>query len=75
MRLSRSWRGSSLRRSRVSLSTVWRLESGAYPRVEHLIALADVLEVDLDTLVDHNVRGVTAVSPLDQQGGHGPRNV
>ena len=49
----------------VSLSTVWRFESGAYPRVEHLIALADALEVDLDTFVDHPVRGVTTARPRD----------
>ena len=35
----------------VSLATVTRLENGRYPRVEHLIALADVLDVSIDQLV------------------------
>jgi transcriptional regulator with XRE-family HTH domain len=35
----------------VSLSTVWRLEHGRYPRVEHLVALADALDVSVDQLL------------------------
>lgn len=35
----------------VSLATVWRVENGHYPRVEHLIALADALGVSVDQLL------------------------
>ena len=36
------------------------LENGRYPRVEHLIAIADVLEVSVDQLLGRQVNGVEA---------------
>jgi len=35
----------------VSLATVWRLEHGRYPRVEHLVAIADAFDTSLDDLL------------------------
>ena len=35
----------------VSLSTIWRAEHGQYPRVEHLIALAEALGVSTDEVL------------------------
>jgi HTH-type transcriptional regulator, competence development regulator len=35
----------------VSLSTIWRIEHGQHPRVEHLIALADALGVSTDAVL------------------------
>lgn len=41
----------------VSLATVWRLENGRYPRVEHLVAVADALEVSVDQLLGRSFSG------------------
>lgn len=35
----------------VSLSTIWRAERGTYPRVEHLIAIAEALGTSTDAVL------------------------
>lgn len=48
----------------VSLSTVWRTERGQYPRVEHLIAIAEALGVSTDAVL-----GRSAARTADQAAG------
>ncbi len=39
----------------ISLSTIWRVEHGQYPRVEHLIAIAEALGVPTDAVLGRTV--------------------
>jgi transcriptional regulator with XRE-family HTH domain len=57
LRRERGWSPEKLAaEANVSLPTVRRVERGLYPRVEHLIALADSLDVTLDYLVGRGLR-------------------
>ena len=52
LRQKRGWSREKLAaEAGVSLATVRRLERGNYPQVEHLIAIADCLDVSLDDLI------------------------
>jgi transcriptional regulator with XRE-family HTH domain len=52
LRRQRGWSAEKLAaEADVSLPTIRRVEQGHYPRVEHLIALADCLGVTVDYLV------------------------
>ncbi len=57
LRRERGWSREKLAaEANVSLPTVRRVECGRYPRVDHLIALADCLRVTLDYLVGRDTR-------------------
>lgn len=52
LRAARGWTRERLAaEAGVSLATIWRMEHGQYPRVQHLIAIADALGVSTDTLL------------------------
>lgn len=52
LRRQRGWSAEKLAaEADVSLPTIRRVERGLYPRVEHLIALADCLGVTVDYLL------------------------
>lgn len=52
LRAARGWTRERLAaEAGVSLATIWRMEHGQFPRVEHLIAVADVLGVSTDALL------------------------
>ena len=51
-RESRGWSREKLAaEAGVSLATVQRLETGTYPRVEHLVQVADALGVSVDEIL------------------------
>lgn len=52
LRAARGWtRERVAAEAGVSLATIWRMEHGHYPRVQHLIAIADALGVSTDALL------------------------
>ena len=72
LRAARSWTRERLAaEAGVSLATIWRMEHGQYPRVEHLIAIADALGVSTDELLG---RG-KAPSETERAESRGPRDV
>jgi len=52
LRLARGWTRERLAaEAGVSLATIWRMEHGQFPRVQHLVAVADALGVSTDALL------------------------
>ncbi len=71
LRAARNWTRERLAaEAGVSLATIWRMEHGQYPRVEHLIAIADALGVSTDELLG---RGKARLKPRRAEP-RGPRD-
>ena len=52
LRAARGWTRERLAaEAGVSLATIWRMERGHLPRVQHLIGVADALGVSIDALL------------------------
>lgn len=68
LRTARGWTRERLAaEAGVSLATIWRMERGHLPRVQHLIGVADALGVSIDAVLGRG-DGAPVVRPGSSKG-------